>query len=162
MSPHYIFALLGTLYFTIGPHASCDKIITVTDNVFTPNATTITVGQTVCWQSANTTAEHNVTQASSPENALLEIVDTSSSWDPNNLTQNVNYSHTFNTEGDFYYYCSVHAISNNMVGNITVVSATTPPQYSCYDNVNTLAQVTVTGTTCISPPASNNGRQKPA
>jgi plastocyanin len=71
--------------------------------VFSPSQTTITHGQSVCWQN-NGAATHTVTS------------DDGTSFNTG-LPSGQIFVHTFPTAGSFPYHCTVHA---GMTGTITV------------------------------------------
>ncbi|MEO8451158.1 MAG: plastocyanin/azurin family copper-binding protein [Gemmatimonadota bacterium] len=69
---------------------------------FTPNAVTITAGQSVCWQNTGSVS-HTVT------------ADGGSFASP--LDPSQTFTRTFATAGTFPYHCTIHA---GMVGTVTV------------------------------------------
>ena len=103
--PFLMFGLCLNAQHTIG----------VTNNVFTPNALTINVGETVTWD--NTEGFHNVngSQQSYPDNpeSFGNGAAAMAPW---------MFSHTFNVPGSYTYHCDPH-FSVGMVGTINVVSA---------------------------------------
>ncbi len=78
------------------------NVNTTSSNSFSPQATTITHGQTVCWQNSSSTL-HTVTADSG-------AFDT-------NLPVGQIFLHTFATAGTYPYHCKIHA---GMTGTITV------------------------------------------
>ena len=85
---------------TTPPSTSSD--IRVTDNAFTPSATTVAPGSTVTWTWA-AAAEHDVTFTDGPRSPI-QVSGT--------------YQRTFAAAGSFPYRCSIHGAA--MSGTITV------------------------------------------
>ena len=72
--------------------------ITVLDNSFSPRTDSVAVGTMVTW-TYNGPIVHTV------------LSDTGSELNSGDMNSgNRTYSHTFNTAGDFYYYCFYHGL----------------------------------------------------
>jgi len=99
--------------------AGCDATVTTSGISFVPDALTITVGQTVCFQP---TEFHNVEQTTAQGGCTLMSPQLFGS-----SVLGVAVTHTFTEAGSFFYRCRPHC-GLGMVGNITVVPppATTP------------------------------------
>ncbi|PYL73603.1 MAG: hypothetical protein DMF26_13760, partial [Verrucomicrobia bacterium] len=116
-------AVLATIasFFASPNSASAATIdVTVAPNgelVFSPSTVTIHPGDTVRWTWAATF--HSTT--SGVPGAPNGI------WDSGILNQGATFSHTFNSTGNFPYYCTPHGGCCGMVGSVSVVSATPSP-----------------------------------
>jgi len=104
-----IVALLGIACgSSTSPANSCGSsgasanVNTTSSNNFSPATTTITHGQSVCWQNSSSVA-HTVT-------------DNGSAFDIN-LPVGQIYVHTYATAGTYPYHCKVHA---GMTGTVNV------------------------------------------
>ncbi len=91
--------------------AQTTHIVTVGDNFFSPSSLTIAAGDTVRWVNAAGGMPHDVTSNS----GAFPSSPTASSF---------TYEVTFNTPGQFGYFCTVHG--NSMSGTITVQAAPMP------------------------------------
>ncbi|ODR79943.1 halocyanin [Haladaptatus sp. W1] len=106
------------------------------DLVFDPDSMTISPGTTLefVWDSDN----HNIFVESQPDGG---------NWDgtPGGQSKVYNtgytYSHTFNTEGDYEYYCVPHK-SAGMTGSITVGAASGPSEPAISNDAKTLGIAT--------------------
>lgn len=96
-----LFSAIPSLSFAQTTH-----VVQVTDFAFTPRDITIQAGDTVRWENAPGGAPHNVIA----ENLAFASGPTASSW---------TYEFTFNTGGDYPYYCQPHR-NDGMVGSVTV------------------------------------------
>lgn len=74
---------------------------------FNPRAVTIKKGATVTWKQMDS-APHTATSTSAPAGAA---------FDSGTLNKGDSWSHTFNIEGTYEYYCAIHP---NMKGNVIV------------------------------------------
>ena len=88
------------------------------DGPITP--TNITVGDTVRWTNNGITL-HTTTNANILEDGIFE----GDLWDSDALGVGETFSHTFNDEGEFPYFCTVHG-GGDMEGRIIVADAPTP------------------------------------
>ncbi len=84
---------------------------------FSPAAVTITAGQTVCWQWAN--SGHSVTSGSGgvADGKFCSPADTNCAAGATSPAGTV-YTHQFTSTGPFPYFCSVHW-SMGMTGTVT-------------------------------------------
>ena len=82
--------------------------VTVGDNFFSDNTLTIAVGDTVRWTNATGGNLHDVTS-------------TNSAWVASITASSFTFEVTFDEEGSFDYFCTVHPVQ--MTGTITVVAA---------------------------------------
>lgn len=85
-----------------GSSGATANVNTASSNSFSPNTTTITHGQSVCWQNSSSVT-HTVTDNNGAFNT--------------NLTVGQILVHTYATAGSFPYHCSIHA---GMTGTVTV------------------------------------------
>ena len=96
-------------------HRQYDK-----SNEFQPAAITVARGTTVQWVNTGV-MPHTVTddpsKAARPSNAALPSG--AQTWDSGQLNGGQSFSHTFDTPGDYTYFCIPHE-SLGMVGHITV------------------------------------------
>ena len=92
--------------------------VTVGDGgfIFTPDALTIQVGDTVQW---TWSASGHSSTSGTPGSP-------SGFWDSGVLGQGTTFSHTFTNTGSFPYYCTPHGDCCGMVGTITVGPGGTP------------------------------------
>ncbi len=103
-----VFLSLALLSILTWPALAGDHDVTLTNTVFTPDDITVNLGDTVVW--TNTEGFHNV----SADDASFR------SGDPANPPWVFEF--TFNTPGDFGYFCEIHgSTSGGMRGNVTVV-----------------------------------------
>ena len=88
--------------------------VSVQDFKFEPATLTVTVGTTVNWKNDGA-APHTVTGADG-------------SWTSDTMNAGGTYSQTFNTVGEFAYYCKFHgaATGTGMAGKIVVTAANQP------------------------------------
>ncbi len=91
-----------------------------TNDAFSPNPVQAKVGDTVTWTNKDTTA-HTITSgtgANDPDKG--KAFDSSPNFNPL-LTPQATFSHTFEEEGEFPYFCALHP---NMVGTVVVSAGT--------------------------------------
>ena len=117
---HRIAAVLGIgLLLVLGPSlASATTFTVMVGNGgfnFTPASVTIQPGDTVQWTWS--AGGHSSTSGSpgSPNGI----------WDSGVRNQGATFSHTFNTVGEFPYFCTPHGACCGMIGTV-IVSAPTP------------------------------------
>ena len=89
-------------------------VVQVRNNLFSPSKLTVEPGDTVTWR-WDVTRTHTVTSGTPPNRTGIFDSDFKSSG---------NFSHTFDEEGTFKYYCRVHG-GSGMTGTITVTADTT-------------------------------------
>lgn len=87
---------------TAGTTGSTSNSITVSDNKFTPAATTVTPGTTVTWTWAQGATTHNVTFDDGTKSASQSTG---------------TYARTFGAAGSYAYQCTIHP---GMSGSVTV------------------------------------------
>ena len=108
------------------PGPDCDYIVELdsTGYAFDPVELTIDVGETVCWQWADTSDAHNVVEINAEYDAEMNVADVSVGFTSGDASNNMDFRHTF-TEDDktHYYVCEPHA-TMGMVGKITVGEGT--------------------------------------
>ena len=85
-----------------GPIESSSGSIAVRNNVFTPSATTVSVGTPVIWTWAQGATDHNVTFNDGQQSATQPTG---------------TYSRSFTSAGTFAYQCTIHS---GMGGTVTV------------------------------------------
>jgi plastocyanin len=133
MSMRNAFALL---FLLLGPAAAdaATHNVSVISFRFDPPVLEIRPGDTVVWR--NTGGSHNV----NADNGSFGNLVSASSW---------TYEHTFDSAGDFRYYCEPHGGPNGigMAGVVRVVGSTTPPFAISYG----------TGGTWYNPATSGQG-----
>ena len=88
---------------------------------FSPQDVTVHVGDTVQWTWA---ASGHSTTSGTPGNP-------DGFWDSGVQNSGFTFSQTFNAEGTFPYFCSVHGVCCNMIGSVTVTEPTMPQQAPC-------------------------------
>lgn len=86
--------------------------VTVTNNTFTPGATTITHGSTVQWTWNTCTGDGYSTESCVEHTVTFDDGPTSQ------LQDRGTFSRTFNTAGTFKYHCTVHGAA--MSGEVKV------------------------------------------
>ncbi|MFH1229654.1 MAG: cupredoxin family copper-binding protein [Candidatus Aenigmatarchaeota archaeon] len=77
------------------PTTTGTNAVSIKSFAFNPANLTVKVGTTVTWTNEDT-ASHTI------------VSDTGSEISSNSLSNGQNYSHTFNTVGNFDYHCSIH------------------------------------------------------
>ncbi len=90
------------------------------DMRYVPEHVTIKKGGTITWNDTSGiihTVTDDPTMAADPANAKLPAG--AQPWDSGNIDPNGSFSHTFDVEGDYTYFCIPHE-SAGMVGTITV------------------------------------------
>ncbi|HEU5162950.1 MAG TPA: plastocyanin/azurin family copper-binding protein, partial [Thermoanaerobaculia bacterium] len=104
------------LIFSAASVSAATFEVVVGDNFFNPALLTIDVGDTVTWNNTGS-MPHNVR---ADDNSFRSGNPTSSDW---------SYSRTFNTAGDFRYYCELHGATGGigMAGMIRVRATQPPP-----------------------------------
>ncbi|HIC61758.1 MAG TPA: hypothetical protein EYO72_03370 [Marine Group III euryarchaeote] len=108
------------------PGPDCDYVVGIdsTGYAFDPVELTINVGETVCWQWADTSDAHNVVEINAEYDTEMNVADVSVGFTSGDASNNMDFRHTF-TEDDktHYYVCEPHA-AMGMVGKITVGEGT--------------------------------------
>jgi len=113
-----------------GGSSSADADIEMTSSAFDPDSLEVAVGDTVVWENTSS-VEHTVTayQDQLPDGgAYFASGDFDSEEAANNnagegyLESDDSYEHTFETAGEFSYYCIPHE-STGMTATITVTDA---------------------------------------
>jgi plastocyanin len=89
------------------------------DHVFSPSSVTVHPGDTVRWTWASGMFHSSTSGTPGAPNGI---------WDSGVLSTYASFSQTFNTSGNFPYYCVVHGGCCNMVGMVTVVSGSPTPR----------------------------------
>ncbi|MGA7369092.1 MAG: plastocyanin/azurin family copper-binding protein [Nitrososphaeraceae archaeon] len=95
---------------------------TLGDKAYSPSPVSVRVGDTVTWTNDDTsdTPFHTVTSGTGLDDANKGAEFDSGLAGPTALvTEGTTFSHTFNTVGEFQYFCQLHP---TMVGKITVTS----------------------------------------
>lgn len=106
---------------TSTPRVVAGKVVEMTDDMrFVPEQLTVKVGETVTWRNAGAivhTATDDPSKAQDPANAILpEGVE---AWDSGDVAGGEEWSHTFETPGDYTYFCIPHELAG-MVARLTV------------------------------------------
>jgi plastocyanin len=93
-----------------------------TTNAYAPNPLKINIGDTVTWTNRDS-QPHTVTSGTGPsDSASGDEFDSSPNFNPI-LAPQATFSHTFETAGEFPYYCGLHP---NMAGTVIVASGGGP------------------------------------
>lgn len=91
---------------------------------FTPPVLVVPAGTTVQWEAV--LFEHTLRTAANAANAVTGVANDPSNSDDDAdtfataLPEGASFSHTFQTPGDYAYYCEIHRIFG-MVGEIKVI-----------------------------------------
>src|SRR5215831_10142824 len=102
-------ASAATVDVTVGPNG---------DHVFSPSSVTIHPGDTVRWTWAAGIFHSSTSGIPGAPNGI---------WDSGILSQGATFSYTFNSTGNFPYYCVIHGECCGMVGTVIVASASPTP-----------------------------------
>jgi plastocyanin len=109
---------------TVGPNG---------DHVFSPSSVTIHPGDTVRWTWASGIFHSSTSGIPGAPNGI---------WDSGILSQYATFSYTFNSTGNFPYYCVVHGACCHMVGTVIVANASpTPTAEAQLGNISTRSLV---------------------
>ena len=88
----------------------------LTDDAYSPNPVEITVGQTVLWTNDDT-AFHTVTSGTVGAADAGKLFDSGLAGPNALISKGKTFEHTFDTAGEFPYYCTLHPA---MVGTVIV------------------------------------------
>jgi plastocyanin len=88
----------------------------LTDTAYNPNPIEITVGQTVVWTNDDT-AFHTVTSGQIGASDAGQLFDSGLAGPTALISKGKTFEHTFDTAGDFPYFCTLHPA---MVGTVMV------------------------------------------
>jgi len=133
--------------------------VTMQNTAFNPPAKTVNVGDTVTWVNADFTSH----TSTSGQNGVADH-----QWESPFLNAGQSFSHTFDTAGNFPYFCIPH-VSFGMKGSITVQGAAAQPpvvaitspannaSFTAPANVLVEASATVNGSTISSVEFFDNG-----
>jgi plastocyanin len=106
-----VFAQGDKVQVSIVPGSS-----TLTNNAYDPNPVEVTVGQTVQWTN-NDSAFHTVTSGTLGAADAGKIFDSGLAGPTALTSKGKTFEHTFDTAGDFPYFCTLHPA---MVGTVVV------------------------------------------
>ena len=99
-------------------------VVEMTDDLtFEPEQLTVKVGDIVTWRNTGSivhTATDDPTKAQDPANAVLP--EGAEPWDSGDVAGGEEFSHTFETPGDYTYFCIPHELAG-MVARLTVTDA---------------------------------------
>lgn len=99
-------------------------VVEMTDDLrFEPEQLTVKVGDTVTWRNTGSvvhTATDDPSKAQDAANAVLP--DGAEAWDSGNVAGGEEWSYTFETPGDYTYFCIPHELAG-MVARLTVSEA---------------------------------------
>ena len=98
IAPH-VFA--ATTQVQMSPGAGSDQSCVSANNCFDPNVVNIAVGDTVTWTN-NDKVGHTTTSGLPTDNQTGTV------WDSSLVKAGGTYSFTFQTAGDYKYFCQVH------------------------------------------------------
>jgi len=110
IAPH---AFAATTQIVMSPGAGSDQTCVAANNCFSPNVANIAVGDTVTWTN-NDKVGHTTTSGQPSDNQTGTV------WDSSLVAAGKSYSFTFQTAGDYKYFCMVHPW---MTGEIVVGGA---------------------------------------
>ena len=88
----------------------------LTDDAYSPNPVEITVGQTVLWTNDDT-AFHTVTSGTVGAADAGQLFDSGLAGPNALISKGKTFKHTFDTAGEYQYYCTLHPA---MVGTVIV------------------------------------------
>ncbi|CCF85203.1 cupredoxin domain-containing protein [Nitrolancea hollandica] len=103
-----------------GPAAMAVTVDMGDDLKYSPEHVTIKKGGTITWKNTSGvvhTSTDDPSKAADPANAKLPAG--AKTWDSGNIDPGKDFTHTFDTPGDYTYFCIPHE-SAGMVGTITV------------------------------------------
>ncbi|MDN5846548.1 MAG: plastocyanin/azurin family copper-binding protein [Candidatus Nitrosocosmicus sp.] len=106
-----IFAQGDKVQVSIVPGSS-----TLTNNAYIPNPVEITVGQTVVWKN-NDSAFHTITSGNVGAPDVGALFDSGLDGHTALTSKGKTFEHTFETAGDFPYFCTLHPA---MTGTVIV------------------------------------------
>ena len=99
-------------------------VVEMTDDLrFEPEELTVKVGDTVTWRNTGSivhTSTDDPSKAQDPANAVLP--EGAEPWDSGNIAEGEEWSHTFETPGEYSYFCIPHELAG-MVARLTVTDA---------------------------------------
>jgi plastocyanin len=117
IAPH-VFA--ATTQVQMSPGAGSDQSCVAAKNCFDPNVVNIAVGDTVTWTN-NDKVGHTTTSGLPTDNQTGTV------WDSSLVKAGGTYSFTFQTAGDYKYFCMVHPW---MAGEVIVGAVASSPSGS--------------------------------
>jgi plastocyanin len=101
--------------------AAGGAVVEMTDDLtFEPDKLTIKVGDTVTWRNTGSivhTSTDDPSKAQDPANAVLP--EGAEPWDSGDVAGGEEFSHTFETPGEYTYFCIPHETAG-MVARLTV------------------------------------------
>ena len=101
--------------------ATGGALVEMTDDLrFEPAELTVEVGDTVTWRNIGSivhTATDDPSKANDPSNSVLP--EGAEPWDSGNIAGGEEWSHTFDTPGEYTYFCIPHELAG-MVARLTV------------------------------------------
>lgn len=99
-------------------------VVEMTDDLrFVPDELTVTVGDTVTWRNTGSvvhTATDDPSKAQDAANAVLP--EGAEAWNSGNVAGGEEWSHTFDTPGEYTYFCIPHEMAG-MVARLTVTES---------------------------------------
>lgn len=99
-------------------------VVEMTDDLrFVPDELTVKVGETLTWRNTGSvvhTATDDPSKAQDAANAVLP--DGAEPWDSGNVAGGEEWSHTFDTPGEYTYFCIPHETAG-MVARLTVTES---------------------------------------
>lgn len=107
------FLMLGAISLFVVPSAqgAVDTVF-ASGFTFSPNAVTITVGDTILWKQVS--GSHTTTSGTGPGDPEAGLL-----WNKSLTSASPEYQRQFNTSGSYPFYCIPH-VSFGMTGTITV------------------------------------------
>ncbi len=106
-----VFAQGDKVQVSIVPGSS-----TLTDTAYSPNPVEVAVGQTVVWTNDDS-AFHTVTSGSAGAPDVGKAFDSGLAGPTALTTKGKTFEHTFDTAGEYPYFCTLHPA---MVGTVSV------------------------------------------
>jgi uncharacterized protein (TIGR03118 family) len=107
----------GTANVTVGPSANFFS--------FSPSVVNIKAGDSVVWTWAS--SPHSTTSGTNGASSGL--------WNFSSFSAGATFTNTFNTAGNFAYYCSFHTLEH-MTGEVAVAAVDLPPAASIFSPVS--------------------------
>ena len=138
IAPH---AFAATTQIVMSPGAGSDQTCVAAKNCFSPSEANIAVGDTVTW--TNTDKVGHTTTSGQPSDNQTGTV-----WDSSLVAAGMSYSFTFQTAGDYHYFCMVHPW---MTGEIVVGGAAATTSGGTTMSNMTMSNMTTSGTTPAVP-----------
>lgn len=116
MKKHILITICVAFCFAASIASAATVNVSIKDNFFDPQSVTINPGDTVVWTN-NGSVQHTSTSGSNCSHNT-----TGTTWDSGPLSPGHTFQMTLSAAGTYPYFCSIHCVSSNMKGTITVNS----------------------------------------